>query len=66
MTAVYEFLQYRMARLLSSLAIRMQRGNGGAGQRAPVPLSRVAARHMAAPIAMRDHVKASSTCRPLV
>eukprot|EP00965_Chrysotila_dentata_P262743 6214659-Pleurochrysis_carterae.AAC.3 len=36
-------------------------GNGGAGQRAPVPLSREAARQMAAPIAVWDHVKASST-----
>eukprot|EP00965_Chrysotila_dentata_P071086 2349235-Pleurochrysis_carterae.AAC.1 len=43
MTAVYEFYQYRIARLHDSLAIRTT-GNGGAGQRAAASLSRGGAR----------------------
>eukprot|EP00965_Chrysotila_dentata_P260060 6213768-Pleurochrysis_carterae.AAC.2 len=43
MTLVYELLQYRIARLHNSVAMRTP-GNGGAGQRAAVSLCRGHAR----------------------
>eukprot|EP00965_Chrysotila_dentata_P143290 4734452-Pleurochrysis_carterae.AAC.2 len=76
MTAVYEFLQSRMARLLVPSIT-----HGEAAQQprqtnatvmtavASLPPCRLAVwplGHMAAPIPVFDHVKASSTCRPLV